>query len=85
MLFGWLMAGSAVQHAVMETDGYTAAVQAFLKKPFDLGAMMTISKDFACEVENMDWALEVLGLQDDPVWKFLKAKTLQVVEFESTR
>ena len=63
------MAVSAVQHAVMDTDGYTAAVRAVLVKLYlDLGTMLTVSKDFACELGNMDWALEVLGLQDDPVW-----------------
>ena len=43
-------------------------VRALLEKPYlDLGAMLTIDKEYACDPMRSSWACEVLGLQDDPV------------------
>ena len=68
----------------MRKQGYTPAVRALLEKPYiDLGAMMTIEKEYACYPKRSAWACEVLGLQDDPVWDFLRAKAVEVLWYEA--
>lgn len=67
------MDGLSVQLEMMEKKGYSPAVRAKLEKPWlDLGAMLSIDKEYACDTLRSAWACAVLGLEDDPVWDFLR-------------
>ncbi|CAL5225606.1 g8459 [Coccomyxa viridis] len=66
----------------METLGYTPAVRAFLKTCPDFGVGLKIDIEYTCVPGRIDWAYEVLGLQGDPIWEFLKAKAVQMMQWE---
>ena len=74
--------GLAAQIEHMEKLGYTPAVRAFLETCPDLGVGFTIDIEPACVLGTINWAYEVLGLRGDPIWEFLKAKAVQVVQWE---
>ena len=72
----------AAQIEHMEKLGNTTAIRAFLETSPDLGVGLEIDTEHACVLGRINWAYEVLGIQGDPIWEFLKAKAVQVVQWE---
>ena len=66
----------------MERLGYTPAVRALLETSPDYGCVLRMDTKYACDLGRIDWAYQVLGLQGNPVWEFLKGKAVQVVQWE---
>ena len=66
----------------MERLGYTSAARILLDKCPEFGPGLKLKKAAACVPHRIDWAFQVLGLQGNPTWKFLKIKSLQVLQWE---